>query len=306
MMARVLAAAALLLSVATVTASRPVRAEEGRRLQQSLEWLDLDGVGCNGPTLSTKRVTSRELCKSECEAEDSCSAYSFNDAKGRCFLKRGRCLVRDKNAGNDSGELPGRVTEGRPQVYFMHLKFRSCEDDNLGEGQKVDGLEACEALCAADERCLAYSLNVDRMRCYLKSEPCKQQADNDSNLSGVRLGTVETPVLFERLSATGCNDETLATVHRASRKACEISCAATADCAAYSFNKDNRKCFLKPTACLEPEDQDRNESGVVLSRDPLVATESAGDPTPTPTPTSEDEDGEYEADYDGDYDYDEN
>lgn len=67
---------------------------------------------------------------------------------------------------------------------------------------------------------------------------------------------------FERLDGKGCNGLKLRTEEAGDRGECERRCDADSACLAYSFNKNDQKCFLKRTPCLSKDDNENNDSGV--------------------------------------------
>lgn len=124
------------------------------------------------------------------------------------------------------------------------------------------GLDACQATCAADPSCQAFTYNVGARVCFLKGGLPERTAFQGA-VSGIRVGTgvsaVVVPVAapmtgFERLENTdlpyndyrsGMDEAALKGIDLES---CERACGVDQVCRAYTYNSKARVCFLKTAA----------------------------------------------------------
>jgi CHAT domain-containing protein/peptidoglycan hydrolase-like protein with peptidoglycan-binding domain len=121
------------------------------------------------------------------------------------------------------------------------------------------GLDVCQASCAADLQCKAFTYNTSARVCFLKRE-AGGEATFSGAISGRRIDMmsattrVAAPMSFQRLTdqdlpqndyRSGLGDPTLKGIPL---EACESRCLSDNQCSAYTYNSSARVCFLKSDA----------------------------------------------------------
>ena len=88
----------------------------------------------------------------------------------------------------------------------------------------------------------------------------------------------EERVFFYRLDGLACNDPGIEDEIRRARGwlECEELCSKEEDCAAYDYNRGDRKCHLKATPCIDQErEQSGHHVGIRVAQQPDVAAHAA-------------------------------
>jgi len=106
---------------------------------------------------------------------------------------------------------------------------------------RTDDLASCQAACAADSRCAAYTFNSRDRRCYLKSEERPRIRRSDC-VTGVREGAGGGLSAREGYNLEG-GDYT--SVFLRSLGECQDACRRDARCLAYTYNTRDQMCYLK-------------------------------------------------------------
>ncbi len=177
-----------------------------------------------------------------------------------------------EQGGSATGELTGAQLDALlgplPLEQFQLLDDLDLPMFDYRSGMKDPrlkgiGLDVCQATCAADQSCQAFTYNVRARVCFLKGGVPDAVAFEGA-ISGIRDGyaVVETAAQstggFQRLDnhdlpyndyRSGMTEAALKGIDLA---ACERQCAADGQCRAYTYNAKARVCFLK-TAATEPE-----------------------------------------------------
>lgn|GEM_PF-1039243 len=170
--------------------------------------------------------------------------------------------------GNLSGEEVSTLLAPLPLEDFDLLDntdlvgadYRSgMSDPNL----KDIGLGACQARCASETRCTAFTYNVGARVCFLKYDALGRSAfpgavSGNRLASGLAAGAGDAAVAaFDRLENVDLpyNDFRSGMLEPALKgidlDACEAQCADDGRCGAYTYNSQARVCFLK-SAAAEP------------------------------------------------------
>jgi len=216
-------------------------------------------------------------------------------------------------------------TTPQDQVAFTVVPDIGCKDISIGV-LRLQTQSTCEAACAASSSCNAYTFNVPRGDCYLKST-CALPEPEAGDVSGFKEGTplptivptpapttppVSTPVptpaptpfvftpapttppaqvAFTVLPGIGCDDISLDALTDQTQASCEAACAANPDCNVYTLSLLVGTCFLKNT-CQRPMAFEGDVSGFREGTPlPIFAptpapTSPPVTPFPTPAPTS--------------------
>lgn len=153
--------------------------------------------------------------------------------------------------------LPLEGFELLDNIDLSGADYRSgMSDPNL----KNIGLGACQASCASESRCSAFTYNVGARVCFLKMNAPGRSAFTGA-VSGIRLasglvagGEGAAISSFDRLEnvdlpyndlRSGMVEPSLKGIDLA---ACEAKCADDGLCQAYTYNSQARVCFLKSAA----------------------------------------------------------
>eukprot|EP00873_Tetraselmis_striata_P040354 jgi/Tetstr1/460618/TSEL_000543.t1 len=229
------------------------------------------------PIIAVIRATTRERSESTCRAAAVCRAYTIITVQLDCFLKAG-CEVQtvsmDQRAPVSTPPSTDVATTTSPGREFQLFFDVGCKDKSLRVHRDVSQ-EECEALCAAHLVCVAYTHNRSR-RCFLKRARDVQQPTS-GDVTGLSMDVIPPPGLtpaptpaatpasnyiFELTVGVGCDDATLESIGDASiQQYCEIACVESSRCAAFTYDPERRRCFLK-ASCEEPKSDTDNLAGV--------------------------------------------
>ena len=160
----------------------------------------LPGTGCEGDTIERTPAETLLHCQSRCSSDSLCLAYTFSTSDGdigTCYTKSTACESRVAKSHNRSGvkRLPARAPHtyvpGLPNLERGGSTFVSGFDSLPGQGCRGRSLDqlttdtqgGCEAACASDTRCLAYSYSISSQKCYKKGKNCRPY-ENPDNASG--------------------------------------------------------------------------------------------------------------------------
>jgi hypothetical protein len=116
--------------------------------------IDRPGSDLAGMPLS---VTTARRCKSECEKNAACVAFTFDGTNNRCWLKN---AIPDARPAVSTSVMSGLPTGLDTSFDLPGGDFASSV---LPTG------DACRATCARNSRCLAYTWVAQNQTCFLKS-----------------------------------------------------------------------------------------------------------------------------------------
>jgi len=179
------------------------------------------GVDRPGNDYQSSAASDASGCKSLCESDQRCKAFSFQKSQKRCWLKSGvMALVFNDN--NTSG-LPNDVLPGRDSVGHDIKSFLSKD------------VLACGSACSTqtEPRCVAYAVNASTGRCYLKSA-----VGIVSSNKNVTLGFIRSPE-----TDTDRNGGDYFNFPSNSPDECASRCAKDGRCQAWTVNQG--RCWLK-------------------------------------------------------------
>lgn len=158
--------------------------DPGNRSPAATQPTTEEGFDYAGNDYNSFQAERLEDCRSACQQEERCRAYSFNHRSGDCYLKEAtgdRQANRNFIAGTkDPRQAPasppppklavGDLTEDWGYDYRGH-DYRSFRVPDLG---------TCQAACRQEDRCDAYTLNQRTNTCYLKDSAGPRQANRDT------------------------------------------------------------------------------------------------------------------------------
>ena len=218
-------------------------------------YVQLSGFGCGDETLKTMTDTnSMTDCKDECDDDPDCRVVTRNTESKKCFLKAS-C---DKEKSEDDNESALKVSE-----YWDRDDY-GCDDPNQDRKElEVASTNACKWACEEDVQCRAATFSSSSGTCYL-SETCEQVKAKDDNDLVVKRNS------YQILEKTGCTSTTLrrSVQTESTFDECMYACDSYASCDAFTFNTDEKQCYLKYTACdhNERKDKDDNISAIKKGR----------------------------------------
>lgn len=161
-------------------------------------------------------------CRDMCDEDERCRAFTYNGNDGRCWLKD--AVPHPVPAANMHSGLP------TTREYGM---------DRAGNDYAVtieSTVERCEARCAADNRCEAYTYVYSNDRCWLKDRAGLGRSCSGC-VTGARRG------LEFGYDRNGGDYRSIANV--ADPTTCARQCAGDAPCKAWTYNTSTRRCWLK-------------------------------------------------------------
>jgi len=140
---------------------------------------------------------------------------------------------------------------------FVIYKDTASKDETIEKASRGDW-EACRKFCSETSDCVAFDYNEDKGKCFLKGSWTKVRAAT-GHISGVVREQAEgiAVTAFERMDDMECGGDEISdgVIRRVeSRDDCEEECQSRVGqqgCRAYTWNKFNKKCYLKKEECVD-------------------------------------------------------
>jgi S1-C subfamily serine protease len=122
-------------------------------------YLDADAPGSDYKRADPPSFSS---CQDRCAADATCQAFSYNVTKRVCFLK---------NKGNIPLTPHSEAVTGR-KIGSQQFSISKNQDAPGYDYERFDPLSSgdCQRLCAAEPECKAFSYNVPKQVCFLKTK----------------------------------------------------------------------------------------------------------------------------------------
>lgn len=144
-------------------------------------------------------------------------------------------------------EEPVAETIDAAEIGFRHMQNTDLVGPLISKARAQD-LAECEAACAGDEACKAYSFNAWNSLCFLKQEPTLRLLE-PSTVSGLKGETYPPPIsdatpAMVRFRAKLFPGTPAREAPEARFEDCEQSCEASENCVAYSFIKADSVCRM--------------------------------------------------------------
>lgn len=164
--------------------------------------------------------------------------------------------------GEEANGVLGAAQLGRLLADVPLRHFTLLDNIDLPEGDyrsiKKTSLSACQAQCAGEGQCQAFTYNSRARVCFLKSS-VEGRATFSGAISGTRTGVIqvgapEAPTGFELLQDTDLPgyDYTSSIssewLDGSSVETCQAACARDRMCKAFTYNSKAKVCFLKELA----------------------------------------------------------
>jgi hypothetical protein len=219
------------------------------------------GVNRKGNDYNRFSTSEHGACRSACERDRRCRAYTFNSVESLCYLKDSvpgtsrdsRTVSGVKEGGGypgDSGGSWGDLSE-EPGVNRKGNDYSRFETSEVRE---------CRRACSRDRRCQAYTYSLSDRLCYLKDRVPGASRDNRT-VSGVKGGggysggggggrlSEERGVDFKggdyaKRDARGLDD-------------CKEQCRRDNRCTAYTYALRSGTCYLKDRVSRRESDPDK-------------------------------------------------
>lgn len=223
-----------------------------------------DGADLPGGDFLSLPNSSLPQCMSGCRLEPNCTAFTFNRAKNVCFFKStsgapsrfadavsGRKLTQPAEGGNLRSAAAASALSGNFQVF---------ENADIDGGDlsilKNATAQQCQAACASLSQCAAYTHNISKGVCFLKStggEPTDfvgavsgRKLPGETKQAGVAPKGKRAAgfVMFTNTDLPG-GDGSILRQSVPSMEECQLECLFTDNCHAFAYNHAKRACFGK-------------------------------------------------------------
>lgn len=153
---------------------------------------------------------------------------------------------------------------------FVIYRGTASKDETI-EKASLGDWEACRKFCSDTSDCVAFDYNEDKGKCFLKGSWTEVTAEQ-GHISGVVREQADgvTVTAFERMDDMECGGDEISdgVIRRVeSREDCEEECQSRVDqgCKAYTWNKFNRKCYLKKDECVDVNADIGRFSGIIIA-----------------------------------------
>jgi len=226
-----------------------VRAQSGFEV---LRGADLPG----GDYLSIEGGSQKQ-CVAKCAGDPQCAAFTYNTGKRVCFLK--------ESAGEPqrfAGAVSGRKQSAAPAVVesdvamdgFEMLKGVDLPGGDIGTLRNLS-LRACQQRCDAEGACAAFTYNVGKRVCFLKSNEAGRPERFAGAVSGRRTGESSGQPAVARTAKDGFyayQDHDVkdgifswTTTEAKDAEACRVQCLFDDECDAFSYEASSKQCLGK-------------------------------------------------------------
>ncbi len=228
------------------------------------------GINRKGSDYTHFSTSQHGECRSACERDRRCRAYTFNSVESLCYLKddipgqsrdsRTVSGVKEGGYSGGSGGSGGTGGGGWEDLSEEPGVNRKGSDYSRFE---VPEVRECRRACSRDRRCEAYTYNLGDRLCYLKDRVPGASRDSRT-VSGVKGGrsgsggyggggsgrlSEEKGVDFKggdysRITSRGLDD-------------CKDQCRRESRCVAYTFAVRSGTCYLKDKVGRREYDDDK-------------------------------------------------
>lgn len=118
-------------------------------------------LDCEGDDIEIIRHHDLTACITKCNETWNCSGVQYNSQQN-CVLKSGKGDCEETSGGL-------MVWLKKPAEQQIPLRGYICDGRQIGDANGVDA-NGCRALCAHTTSCVAFSYNVAKKRCVMRSE----------------------------------------------------------------------------------------------------------------------------------------
>lgn len=154
-------------------------------------------IDSDAPGYDYKRIDppSFSYCESRCGAETTCKAFTYNRTKQVCFLKDNVNIRL----------IPQSEAITGLKVADKQFSISKYKDAPGYDYDRVDPLSAgeCQRLCNAEKECSAFSYNVTKRVCFLKSKGDIPLIRHNEAITGIKAAEAPPPNRQQASSGTG-------------------------------------------------------------------------------------------------------
>ncbi len=147
--------------------------------------------------------SSLEECERRCDEQSACNAFTYNQRKGVCFLKRAasrftkfyafavtgiKLAPSEESTSADTNHPDGSADGGSP--FFLFSKQIPGNDYS-----RIDhsSYESCRDQCETDSECNAFTYNHAHSVCFLKSAPNQRPTFYAWAITGIKQRVTSPP-----------------------------------------------------------------------------------------------------------------
>jgi S1-C subfamily serine protease len=154
--------------------------------------LDTDAPGFDYKRFDPPSFSS---CQERCGAEAACQAFSFNVTKRVCFLKNKANIALVPH----SDAIANKKIAGDQFAISMDQDLPGYDYERFDPPSSGD----CRRLCAAESECKAFSYNVTKQVCFLKTRGDIQLIPHREGITGVKAAAASPASQSSTSSGTG-------------------------------------------------------------------------------------------------------
>lgn len=173
-------------------------------------------------------------------------------------FRQSMALRPNATAKSGLAALEARIAAKSVDLTAAPMSFRRMPNTDLAgvllDTVTADTLEACEAACAGNGSCRAYSFNMWNALCFLKGDPAMRYLE-PSTMSGLKSETYPPPISDAGISMIRFRNKAFPgePVRESQEKRfedCEATCQISDTCIAFSFTRTEKSCrmFERPGA----------------------------------------------------------
>lgn len=231
----------------------------GVRAQSGFEVFDRADLP-GGDYLSIEGGTYNQ-CAAQCARDGACQAFTYNKAKRVCFLKD--AVGQPKRfAGAVSGRKTGAAAPARASAAPVagSVTFEVFEDADMPGGDfqtlRNTSLDQCKQTCASRADCQAFTQNMAKNVCFLKSGAGEPQrfagAVSGRRVAGGGQAVAAAPkgkqsggfTMYDDADLPG-GDGSIIAQDAGSADACKLQCLFNDGCDAFTYNHKAKACLGK-------------------------------------------------------------
>jgi hypothetical protein len=215
-----------------------------------------DNADLAGGDIATFGNTTVAMCAAACLQTAQCTGFTYNADKGVCFLKS-----VDTTPQRFVGAISGRkvaTQQASRATPRLAAGFQIFKDADMPGGDLASygnaTADQCQAACAQSAQCMAFTHNIDKGVCFLKSVGGTLKYFAGA-VSGLKVAMrqpsrapLEPPAGFQIFNDTDMPGSDLASYRNATAEQCQEACAQSAQCVAFTHNIEKAVCFLKSSS----------------------------------------------------------
>ena len=220
----------------------------------------LQGMDMPGGDYLTIEGGKHGQCTAQCAADGACQGYTYNVAKRVCFLKDrvGRAkrfkgaISGRKNVGQTRSEPSVASSEQGPFEIFDDADMPGGDFDVL----RGTSLDQCQQICAGMPECQAFTQNIAKSVCFLKSGTGEPQrfagavsgrkvAEDAVVASAAPEGSLSQGFVVYKDTDLPGGDGSIIDQQAGSLENCQLQCLFNDQCDAFTYNHAANLCSGK-------------------------------------------------------------